>query len=273
MVAQCQVTDDQSPELHFHVLLSKHMFHSEDEEYLHYFKTLPDHLKPAHSLYFLHTPFNMSKAELAEYLEDAWRSTLSEIIERKIPSEHRSLITVTTKEEQEEVDSEDAGAYIRNSPRHVFKNMEKFKFNPEKQEIRIFYDNPTKAMNAGKPIELPMIDFIKRYLIDPNRSFGKRWYGRGFFHHRSGFGSVIDAACELTIEAGNNNAPCILNLNMDAIIARSLEFRQCVQAGDKDALDALIARYGRNTGDGASAKSVRRAGSDDDDFDDLLDLD
>jgi len=241
MRPHAQVTDDRYPSLHFHLILLRFAFNLVDEVALKRFKELPEHVRPVYSLYFLTNPILDDVNNLMQSLEAKWRNAINLSTRKKVDPNHATLIKVTNKPEQDDDDRWKVAKYIANPALHTFRKMKHVGLSRNKGYIKIYYRNVFDCLNKP-PKEIPILDFVRRYLIIPNNNFGLAWRPMGCLC-TGRFTAVTDAATRLTFVDDAGEERKVIDLEIADIHRRALEFREALLSGEKDRVCKIIRKY------------------------------
>lgn len=220
------VHDDRKHPIHFHITLSKTIFDWKDKSRLQEFKNLPDDSKKRCAVFFLNNKVPYEDSEFEGLLEEAWRRALKDELGIPVADEESQLVFLTTKEQQDEDDRKASAFYDSSNSRRTFKKKRLFTSDDgdggeNHGAIVIAYLENGELTQKFQ--ELEILEFVKRYLIDPNRNLGVRCYPKGFFHSRSRYQDVIDSALKYQVPGSSYGS--VMDLPIDEIIVTAQQFR------------------------------------------------
>lgn len=208
---------------HFHIVLSRLLEDKEqvNKEYKE-FDALDEDIKPLNSLYFLKNFITLPNKEVLNLIEKEWINLLHEknaINSKTIGS--TQLIGVTGEDDQDLEQSFAVEYYVKNDSLRPFKDVNDI-WEDEKGLICI--------KKSGKNHTIPVLEFIRHYLLQPNHNFGTslRWSGYGSLCGNSRFSRILDYATLLPI-----HGKFIHDHSVSEIIEKAKE-RDRLLAGDRE---------------------------------------
>lgn len=140
----------------------------------------------------------------------------------KTPEAHRPLVHVSWKPGQDGYDRLYAEKYKANNATKTFKYLRAYPSGPGK--VLLVYLSKDLTTEVRKRT-VSVVEFVKRFLLEPNRSvLGMRWTAYGFLG-RSRFAPVVEAARKLYVNH-NGERVRFLDLHIEEIQARALAFRE-----------------------------------------------
>lgn len=226
------------PEMHVHIVLSRIRYRMDDKEELRTFTSTRAH----QSIRYHIAPIMFSTGRMKELLEPIWRTVVEEGTGRRVTSE-TPLVQVTGKDGQTIFDRYKVLRYVANQHLHTFENVELLSAtNGGKVSIQFMSRNGS----APKKLILPQREFVLTYIINPMRTFGIQFRGRGFLCSKAAFAKVGDAAARLVLdepyEAGEPRQ-FFYDLPVKDMRKRAAKVRQYLETGNAKALRRIDSQY------------------------------
>lgn len=216
-------TDDRHREHHIHLDMALIRHPGEDREAAKKLDKMPRHLQPEYSQYFFTERIPMEPEEIPGLLEREYRKRLRREMRIVTPENYRPLIHVEWREQQNHDDRWRVDKYLVSDATKTFKDKRAHPAGKGKV-LMIYYSDKTCTVETGRTV-LPVVDFVRRYLIGPNRRVpGMRWCGYGALAGRSVFAPVIDAARRLYVDY-NGEQVRFIDLPINEIVMRARAFR------------------------------------------------
>jgi hypothetical protein len=164
-----------------------------------------------------------------------------ELLGDKLP-----LITVVTRPRQNRHDRYKLAKYTANQAAHTFRHIRPRLIDGHPDLIRIEYIDGDSGNVTGIYI-MDAIEFIKQYLLKPNRASQLRHFGKGFMHSLSSFAPAVDYILKLGLrpkDSDSDNKPRrFIDLPIQHIRSRAKEFREAYLSGDNARLQVIKDQY------------------------------
>lgn len=227
------------PEMHVHIVLSRILYRISDKEEL---KTFTG-ARPHQCIHY-HTDLIMLSAEqMEEFMELPWRTVIEKGTGLEVTSE-TPLSYVTENDGQTILDRHDALRYVANQHLHTFRRVESFEFaNDGKVCIQFAaHDNGV----IPERLVLSQREFVLKYMINPMRTFGIQFRGRGFLCSRAAFAKVGDAAARLVLDEpceDGESKQFFYDLPVADIHKRAAKTRRYLETGSARRLRRIDAQY------------------------------